>query len=230
MSIHTLKANDAKSLYGLAAISIVDSIVSVLRIKHRCNLGIVGGRTTAGLMDAIFLQMKSRKDQICGDIEVYWLDERLDWEKNFMPDVPYVAQLADLGVSIIMRPFVSMDEEGALEEVERLMRGLDSLDVILVSSGEDGHICSLFPNFPQIHSGGYGYELVYGAPKPPPFRVTVTPRLLLSAGYGYLFFVGDKVKAYRDFRDPFQSVDSCPAKLMYNIPNLVICKALDISA
>jgi 6-phosphogluconolactonase len=68
----------------------------------------------------------------------------------------------------------------------------DALDVILLGMGEDGHTASLFPGHDWSRPTGRKVIAVSGAPKPPPFRLSVTPdaiwaaraRLVLAVGKG----------------------------------------------
>ena len=68
----------------------------------------------------------------------------------------------------------------------------DALDLILLGMGEDGHTASLFPGHDWSRPTGRKVIAVSGAPKPPPFRLSVTPdvigaaraRLVLAVGKG----------------------------------------------
>src|SRR5690606_23764452 len=51
-------------------------------------------------------------------------------------------------------------------------------DLVLLGVGPDGHIASLFPGFDQLHENDRDCVEVFGSPKPPPERITLTfPRL-----------------------------------------------------
>ena len=51
-------------------------------------------------------------------------------------------------------------------------------DLVLLGVGPDGHIASLFPGFDQLHETDRDCVEVFGSPKPPPERITLTfPRL-----------------------------------------------------
>ena len=48
-------------------------------------------------------------------------------------------------------------------------------DVILLGIGPDGHVASLFPNWPQTAAREGAWVLpIEGSPKPPPERITFT--------------------------------------------------------
>src|SRR5512132_3396001 len=68
----------------------------------------------------------------------------------------------------------------------------DALDVLVLGMGEDGHTASLFPGHDWSRPTGRKVIAVAGAPKPPPFRLSITPdviwaarsRLVLATGAG----------------------------------------------
>jgi len=68
------------------------------------------------------------------------------------------------------------------EEAERYGDLLpDHLDLLLLSVGEDGHIASLFPGSRSIGEAVNKVVPVLDAPKRPPRRLTITPRVIQSA-------------------------------------------------
>jgi len=77
-----------------------------------------------------------------------------------------------------------LDGESQAAACERVTRALGAefdgaLDVLLLGMGEDGHIASLFPGFPQL--GATEVVVAVGnSPKPPPNRITLTLPMLRS--------------------------------------------------
>jgi len=69
----------------------------------------------------------------------------------------------------------------------------NSIDILLLSIGEDGHIASLFPNSPQLQEQKRLCLPVIG-PKPPYKRLTVTPPVIKSAKTTYLLAQGNAKK------------------------------------
>ncbi len=69
--------------------------------------------------------------------------------------------------------------EAAAAAYEALVRAALPFDLVLLGMGEDGHTASLFPGHP-VPQGALVMP-VHGAPKPPPDRVSLTPRALTAA-------------------------------------------------
>jgi 6-phosphogluconolactonase len=59
--------------------------------------------------------------------------------------------------------------------------GLPRLDLAVLGLGEDGHTASLFPGHPEVAREDEPVLPVYGAPKPPPERVTLSLGVLRAA-------------------------------------------------
>jgi 6-phosphogluconolactonase len=67
----------------------------------------------------------------------------------------------------------------AAEEYEARLRA--PLDGLLLGIGEDGHIASLFPGGAALADREHRVLAVLDSPKPPPRRLTLTPRALAEA-------------------------------------------------
>ena len=79
-------------------------------------------------------------------------------------------------------------------------------DVVLLSSGEDGHVAALFPGHHSIENRHHGFIVMDDSPKPPPGRMSSSLSLIQTASAAVLIFAGAaKREAYARFND-----ESCP--------------------
>jgi len=83
------------------------------------------------------------------------------------------------------------DLNKAAKAYERLLP--NSIDILLLGIGEDGHIASLFPNSPQLQEQKRRCLPITG-PKPPYKRLTVTPPVIKSAKITYILAEGSAKK------------------------------------
>ncbi len=78
-------------------------------------------------------------------------------------------------------PFpLGLPAEEARERMEARVRDLLPFGFALLGVGEDGHTASLFPGHPALESPRL-VEVVRDGPKPPPLRLTLTPKALSTA-------------------------------------------------
>jgi 6-phosphogluconolactonase len=88
-------------------------------------------------------------------------------------------------------------------------------DIILLSSGEDGHVGALYPHHHSFADRHHGFIVMDDSPKPPPERMTSSLSLMQTAEAAILLFVGEaKREAYGKFNDAACPVADCPAKLV----------------
>ena len=90
----------------------------------------------------------------------------------------------------------------------------ESVDLLLLSLGEDGHIASLFPNSPALYETERKVVSAVG-PKAPYRRLTITPPVIRAAKQVYVLAIGDeKKRMYEELcRDP-EDITSIPARLV----------------
>jgi 6-phosphogluconolactonase len=154
-------------------------------------------------------------------------------EKNYTSTNPIIQKLRSTALHVFAHPLKTTTREDIQKEADRAIetlkrvRGEARFDLVAVSAGEDGHVASLFPRHIALKSAGKGYVIVPDAPKEPPVRITVTPALLVSARWGILLFEGgEKRVAYTRFLDTNVPTKECPAKLLLQLPELVVVAAL----
>ncbi|GAB5602287.1 6-phosphogluconolactonase [Thermus sp. FJN-A] len=98
-------------------------------------------------------------------------------------------------------PFpLGLPPEEARERMEARVQGLLPFGFALLGVGEDGHTASLFPGHPALDSPRL-VEVVCDSPKPPPLRLTLTPRALSTAEEVLFLALGEgKREAVRRLR------------------------------
>jgi len=67
----------------------------------------------------------------------------------------------------------------------------EPFDLVLLGVGPDGHIASLFPGFEQLRETRRRCVEVFGSPKPPPERITLTFPALNHARQAWFLVSGD---------------------------------------
>ena len=90
----------------------------------------------------------------------------------------------------------------------------ESVDVLLLSMGTDGHIASLFPGSSALFQGRRRVVHVV-APKPPFERLTVTPSVIMKARHVFVMALGkDKAAVYEQAKLAPSNISELPARLV----------------
>ena len=89
----------------------------------------------------------------------------------------------------------------------------DSIDVLLLGVGEDGHIASLFPNSTALQELNRRVISITG-PKPPFKRLTVTPQVITKARSVFVLATGSAKAAmlYAALDNP-NDIETLPARI-----------------
>ena len=148
--------------------------------RGRFAIAIPGGSVAAAFLPALFAEGLPWEQ-----CDVFWGDERAVPPES--PDSNYGAVAAAWGTAAPAARLHRMAAEGEdlriaarryAAELEATLGTPPRLDVVLLGTGEDGHVASLFPERAELEEGD---ELVVGveeSPKPPPRRLTLTLPLL----------------------------------------------------
>ena len=229
MTIETVRATGVDEASRVAARLLAREIAVDLAARGTCVLGIVGGRSEPGLLSALVPLVRDLK----GELHVLWLDERVQGEKNCATELPLLLAMRSTTLHVFAHPLKTTTRADIIKEADRALatlervRGSRRFDIVVASAGEDGHVASLFPRHIALKAPGLGYVIVDDAPKAPPVRISATPALIASARWGLLLFEGgEKRVAYTHFLDTSVPTKECPAKILLELPALVVVTAL----
>ncbi len=181
--------------------------------KNEVLLGLPGGRSIGPVLE------KLKKEKIDWEkIHIFLIDERRCPINNKESNFRLIKESLDGAVKKEnLHPFIigSLDIKNYEEELKEFGR---SYDISVLSSGEDGHIASLYPNHPSIMDESRYFIDVKNSPKPPPNRISISKNMLLRSKIGILMFFGEsKINAYKNFLDSKIDYTKCPAKLVKDI-------------
>lgn len=197
-----------------AAGLLAEALSDLLTRQNLVSLGVVGGRSVGAVLEKLGGEPVNWER-----IHLFMVDERL--VPNDHPDSNYrlvSSQVSSYIPSANLHPFNHHPGE-VQTALERYQAELEKcggrLDVVLLSSGEDGHIASLFPEHQTIDSREHYFLATDSAPKPPPQRMSASPRLISRASTAVLLFFGStKLQAFQNCLDDSVSVRMCPAGIV----------------
>ncbi len=151
--------------------------------RGRFDLALPGGRSPAGLLRELRHPYRIPAGR-WARIHLWFADERAvpadDPESNAGAVLAALGEVAGLAADNVHRmPADSPDLEAAAREYEAALPPV--LDLLVLGIGEDGHVASLFPGSPLLDERAWRVAPVFDSPKPPPRRLTLTPRGLKHA-------------------------------------------------
>jgi 6-phosphogluconolactonase len=170
---------ESEALAQRSAEWLAEALRQVLAGGGRCSFALSGGKTTGPIYRTL-AGMKLPWDRV----DFYFADERC-----VPPDHPESNYL--LAEQTILHPLGVKPEQvrrmqGEREDRDAAARDYEALlppvlDVVLLGMGEDGHTASLFPGSSAVEERERRVLAIAGSPKPPPWRLTLTLPVLLSA-------------------------------------------------
>lgn len=201
-----------------AAEEIADELC-IMAKKKDVVFAIPGGRSVSGIFSHLVKQRIP-----WNKVHIFMVDERFvplsSEQSNFK-----LAQETFLNILLQQRQlpkehvhpftFIPGKEHDAIAQYEKLLMRYGGFDVVLVSSGEDGHIAALYPDHASVRNKHTGFIRVNDSPKPPQDRMTASASLIKKASCGIIVFFGEeKQEAFDDFTNGSLSYVNCPAKLI----------------
>tara|TARA_Y100000034_G_C6826319_1_gene372580 strand:+ start:418 stop:1080 length:663 start_codon:yes stop_codon:yes gene_type:complete len=184
------------------------SIKKLLQRQQKVILAIPGGRS----IKSIFKLLKEEKLPY-KQIHLFWVDERLvpltHKDSNFKLVKPYLSNFPKGNIH-------SFNYKEGFNKYSKELKNLgERFDIVLLSSGEDGHIASLFPHHHTIMNGNEFFISTDSSPKPPKNRMSSSKNLISRSKISILLFLGEsKRDALDNFNNNKTNVKDCPAKLI----------------
>jgi len=218
-----MRVNSVEKLFEHAAAMIERSARALLSGQETVVLALPGGRSAAG----IFQNLRKRRIK-WKKVHIFMVDERLVSvdhadsnfrlvRENLTDELIEKGRLPEANV----HPFIYDAEQadhGTGKYEDELKRFGGRYDIILLSSGEDGHIGALYPKHHSIKDDAEFFITMDDSPKPPPLRMSMSRKLVLRSRVAIAVFAGNQKKDALDmFRSVRHNFFSCPVKLIHDI-------------
>jgi len=188
----------------------------LLLSQNTVSLMLTGGRSSKVLYSVLASYIGNECWQ---RIHIFFSDERnvdaFSEENNayvslnilFPEGIPYESNVHRIKTNFY-KPSISASEYSVLLP--------ESIDILLLSMGEDGHIASLFPGASGLNELTNKMISVIG-PKPPRSRITISPVVIQSAKQVFVLAIGDKKRRkYEEALIDPDDIKSIPARLVLN--------------
>jgi 6-phosphogluconolactonase len=207
-----LASPDSDSWPGYAADAIAQAIEATIADRGVCHVMLTGGKTA----ERLYRQCSKTFVLPQKGIRFFFGDERCVSPDNSESNYALVMRTLlpkgiPPGCSIMRMEAENLDQEAAAKAYEKLLP--EAIDVLLLGMGKDGHIASLFPYSPTLHSGSRSVVPVTG-PKPPCERLTITPRVITRARSVFVLATGaEKGKVLAEALQSAEDFLSLPVRL-----------------
>jgi len=206
-----------EDLYKKTALLISKSINKIIDSKKQVVIGLAGGNSISKTLDELY---KLPVDW--NHVHIFMVDERIvpitHPQSNFKM---IFEKLSRIIPKENFHPFnynSNKNDLGIAEYNKSINSFKNEFDIVIVSSGEDGHIGSLFPKHTSIFNESESYIIVENSPKPPANRISAPKKMIINSRIGFLFIVGEnKINAYEKFIDEQINYVDCPSKLINEI-------------
>ncbi len=215
---------DTETLSQEAAQYIVRIAQESIAAHRRFTFALSGGSTPKKLY-GLLAEEPYRSQIDWTHVDIFWSDERCvppdDAESNFlMAQQVLLSKIAIPTHQIHRMPADQTDRDAASYaytiEMQQTIgsEGVPSFDLIQLGMGPEGHTASLFPHQPSLHEQ-QRLVMPVTVPKPPPPRLTFTPRLLNAASHVLFLVTGaEKQDAVKAVLEGEYQPDEYPAQIV----------------
>lgn len=198
---------DKQALSDAVAARFISKVTELLATQPQVNVVLTGG--SVGIAVLASINASAERDTIdWSRVVLWWGDERwaADGDADRNDQQARDALLDSVGlVDENVHPFPSSDDLDSLDDAavlysDELAAAADSayprFDITFLGVGPDGHIASLFPDYPGIQVTDATVIPVRNSPKPPPERLSLTLPVINSSDRVWLVLAGaDKASA-----------------------------------
>lgn len=197
------------------------AIRETLRHQAVCTFGLAGG-TTPGPAYAALADESVVGPLPFDKIEIVFGDERCVAADHI--DSNYAMAKQSFGEKFeqfkaVHRVQGELDPRTAASAYEKALQ--HPIDVLLLGMGPDAHVASLFPDSVAF-SHGSAKAMSVQCPKPPPWRVTITPVVVKDAKNTFILATGkEKAQALQDVFSKPVNPSQRPAQLVLDATWLV---------
>lgn len=186
-------------------------IVELLQQQDHVVIGVPGGRSVV----AIFEKLQTMPIE-WSRVHICLVDERLvargDKESNFRLLEESFCKVSEVHLHPVIA--ADVDKTAAFQYAKLVQKLGGRFDIILLSSGEDGHVAALFPDHPVLSVAEKMFVTFEDSPKPPAARVTASLPMLMQAKVAFLLFFGEGKRAALELFLSDVPLRKCPAKLV----------------
>ena len=216
--------SDTETLSQEAAQYIVRVAQESIAARRRFTIALSGGSTPKKLY-GLLAEEPYRSQIDWTHVDIFWSDERCvppdDAESNFlMAQQVLLSKISIPSNQIHRMPADQTDRDAAsyaytLEMQQTIgSESVPSFDLIQLGMGPEGHTASLFPHQPSLHEQ-QRLVMPVVVSKPPPPRLTFTPRLLNAASHVLFLVTGaEKQDAVKAVLEGEYQPDEYPAQIV----------------
>jgi len=205
-------------------VKIIEKIVlKTLEDKELFVLALPGGSS----IDGIYEKLHATKIPWL-KVQIFLTDERNlpidNPESNFYKiNNDLISTLDTVGRNLHYIKTEKAPQDALLEYNNEFNQLGGQIDLVVLSSGEDGHVASLFPNHDSIKNDSDGYIEVSESPKPPENRFSLSKKTIKNSSNCICLFFGDsKKESYNKFHSSEIDEIECPVKIINNIKNTYV--------
>jgi 6-phosphogluconolactonase len=187
-------------------------IRSAVEERGICHVALAGGNTPR----AVHAELATIPDIPWGAVRFYFGDERCvppdHAESNYRMARESLFEPLGIPADHVLRMEAESEnkEAAAAKYADALP---PRLDLVMLGMGPDGHTASLFPGYPAV-TDTRSCVVVGNSPKPPSFRLSLTPRTIRAARAVFVLVYGaDKAPKVREALEGELDLDTVPVQV-----------------